>query len=393
MVEESKCDSYQHQYFCFDDVFYRFFGLLSFSNGIKEDIIFDKNISLNDDDDENQIDSSIDSLKENLIVDDEYLNYDNTKNYNNGVNKTYKYIISDDVDNIKSHTSSSHVVADDDNDNDDDDDDDDNGQEVKTCEDKKSDTSEENNVNPYIIRPDGWLKKLWEIIGLILLLWQLYDVVTGRYHHWLVHPIMDAYFIFDILLRFRTGYIDNNKRLITYPDKIRRRYLRGSFFIDLIISLPYGFLSDIWKNRPITKLVEIKNRIQEQPKHNLLLTLIFNKPFRLEVIRTIKDHLFERKYYKAFREVTGIGLTIMPDRQKKPIQWIIRRTARILGFGFRVANTFKVIAYYSIIAKHIQGIAFSARSVIVLWPVLREKIRPILFIKRLKRQLMKTRVE
>jgi len=386
MLEEENKN--QQQYFCVDDVFYRFFGF-KYNNdkkeAVEEDIIFDKDVSLNDND-ENQINSNIDSFKENLIVDDEYLNYDNMQNYNNGINKTYKYIISNDVDNIKNHVGSS----------DDDDDDDDEEEEIKSCEfDVKSDTSDldKHQLNPYIIRPDGWLKKIWEIIGLILLLWQLYDVVTGRYHHWLVHPIMDAYFILDIILRFRTGYIDHNKRLITNPDKIRRRYLRGSFFIDLIISLPYGFLSDIWKNRPITKLVEIKNRIKEQPKNNLLLTLIFNRPFRLEVIRTIKDHLFERKYYKAFREVTGIGLTIMPDRQKKPIQWIIRRTARILGFGFRVANTFKVVAYYSILAKHIQGIAFSARSVIVLWPVLREKFKPILFIKRIKKQLMKTRIE
>jgi len=379
MIEENK-----QQYFCFDDVIYRFFGILNNN----KDITFEKDINLNDNDENEIVSSNIDSIfKENVIVDDEYLNYDNTKNYNNGINKTYKYIISDDLD-IKNHIGSS----DDDDDNDDDDDYDD--EEIKSCEDIKSDTSDSIlDINPYIIRPDGWIKKIWEIIGLILLLWQLYDVLTGRYHHWLVHPIMDAYFILDIILRFRTGYIDNNKRLITNPDKIRRRYLRGSFFIDLIISLPYGFLSDIWKNRPITKLVEIKNRIKEQPKNNLLLTLIFNRPFRLEVIRTIKDHLFERKYYKAFREVTGIGLTIMPDRQKKPIQWIIRRTARILGFGFRVANTFKVVAYYSILAKHIQGIAFSARSVIVLWPVLREKFKPILFIKRIKKQLMKTRIE
>jgi len=338
------------------------------------------------------------SFKESLIIDDDYLNYDNSNNFNNGNNTNYNCFIHEIDDDMIKNNKTDEIGSghdDDDIDTDDDDDDDNNNDNKKTDNETKNDipasndnTSYSNDTyNRYIIRPDGWIRKIWELLGLILLLWQLYDVVTGRYHHWLVHPIMDAYFILDIILRFRTGYIDHTGRVITNPEKIRRRYLRGSFLIDLIISLPYGFLSNIWKNRPITKLVEIKSRFHQKPKQNILLNFIFNRPFRLEVIHTIKDHLFERKYYKAFREATGIGIPVMPDRQKKPIQWIIRRTARILGFGVRIAETFKIVAYYSVIAKHIQGVAFSARSVIVLWPMLREKVRPVLLWKKLKKRL------
>ena len=394
--------SQNHQYFC---VFSNILNIIGFSSP-KQGIYDDINLSDDIDSYYSNIDSS--SFKENLI-DDNYLNYDNSSNYNDGTNTEYNYIIDNiqDIGNVKSdHLKSVYndIDTDDDTDIDTDDEDNDkdtdnnncvNDNDMKCKNEVKSETNDQYYMsdtynNNFIIRPEGVFKKLWEIIGLVLLLWQLYDVVTGRYHHWLVHPIMDAYFILDIVLRFRTGYIDHNGRLITNPDKIRRRYLRGSFLIDLIISLPYGFLSDIWKNRPITKLVEIKSRFQQQPKKNILLNFIFNRPFRLEVIHTIKDHLFERKYYKAFRETTGIGLAVMPDRQKKPIQWIIRRTARILGFGFRVADTFKIVAYYSVIAKHIQGVAFSARSIILTWPMLRENIRPILLWKKLKRRLSRT---
>lgn len=348
------------------------------------------------------------SFKESLIIDDDYLNYDNSNNFNNGNNINYNYLIHnyqeiDDDDDMIKNNKTGHD-DDDDIDTDDDDDDDhdnSNNDNKKTDNETKNDitasndnTSYSNDTNHrYIIRPDGWIRKIWELLGLVLLLWQLYDVVTGRYHHWLVHPIMDAYFILDIILRFRTGYIDHTGRVITNPEKIRRRYLKGSFLIDLIISLPYGFLSNIWKNRPITKLVEIKSRFHQKPKQNILLNFIFNRPFRLEVIHTIKDHLFERKYYKAFREATGIGIPVMPDRQKKPIQWIIRRTARILGFGVRIAETFKIVAYYSVIAKHIQGVAFSARSIIVLWPMLREKVRPVLLWKKLKKRLSDSKLK
>ena len=137
------------------------------------------------------------SFKESLIIDDDYLNYDNSNNFNNGNNINYNYLIHNyqeiDDDMIKNNKTdeigSGHDDDDIDTDDDDDDDDDhdnNNNDTKKTDNETKNDITASNDntsyfndtYHKYIIRPDGWIRKIWELLGLVLLLWQLYDVVT-----------------------------------------------------------------------------------------------------------------------------------------------------------------------------------------------------------------------
>ena len=55
--------------------------------------------------------------------------------------------------------------------------------------------------------------------------------------------VVDALFALDIVLNFFTAYIDHESSLlITHPRLIARRYLRGFFFVDMIATIPFGYI-------------------------------------------------------------------------------------------------------------------------------------------------------
>ena len=63
-------------------------------------------------------------------------------------------------------------------------------------------------------------------------LWLLYD--------WIV----DTVFFVDIVINFRTTYLDHHTMThVTVPSMIASHYLRGWFFIDLVSTLPFRYLA------------------------------------------------------------------------------------------------------------------------------------------------------
>ena len=56
---------------------------------------------------------------------------------------------------------------------------------------------------------------------------------------------VDLIFLIDIMIHFRTTYLDTTLSEEVYdPLKIAKRYLRGSFFLDLVSTLPFAELFD-----------------------------------------------------------------------------------------------------------------------------------------------------
>ena len=53
----------------------------------------------------------------------------------------------------------------------------------------------------------------------------------------------EVVFVVDILINFRTTYIDvESGRLISQPSKVAIHYLKGWFFVDLLAALPFELL-------------------------------------------------------------------------------------------------------------------------------------------------------
>lgn len=53
---------------------------------------------------------------------------------------------------------------------------------------------------------------------------------------------VDVMFIIDILINFRTTFVNNNDEVVSHPGKIAVHYFRGWFLIDLVAAIPFDLL-------------------------------------------------------------------------------------------------------------------------------------------------------
>ena len=65
---------------------------------------------------------------------------------------------------------------------------------------------------------------------------------TGRVITTFLCLAVDVTFIIDILINFRTTYVNSNDEVVSHPGKIAVHYLRGWFLIDLVAAIPFDLL-------------------------------------------------------------------------------------------------------------------------------------------------------
>ena len=56
---------------------------------------------------------------------------------------------------------------------------------------------------------------------------------------------VDVMFIVDILINFRTTYVNANDEVVSNPGRIAIHYFRGWFIIDLVAAIPFDLLLDL----------------------------------------------------------------------------------------------------------------------------------------------------
>lgn len=54
--------------------------------------------------------------------------------------------------------------------------------------------------------------------------------------------IVDIMFMVDIIINFRTTYVNHNDEVVSHPGKIALHYLRGWFIIDVVAAIPFDIL-------------------------------------------------------------------------------------------------------------------------------------------------------
>ncbi|XP_021328182.1 voltage-gated inwardly rectifying potassium channel KCNH6 isoform X2 [Danio rerio] len=57
-----------------------------------------------------------------------------------------------------------------------------------------------------------------------------------------VDVIVDVLFIADIVITFRTTYVNHNDEVVTHPKRIAIHYIKGWFFIDMVAAIPFDLL-------------------------------------------------------------------------------------------------------------------------------------------------------
>ena len=58
----------------------------------------------------------------------------------------------------------------------------------------------------------------------------------------IIDQIVDVMFIIDILINFRTTYVNKNDEVVSHPGKIAVHYFKGWFLIDVVAAIPFDVL-------------------------------------------------------------------------------------------------------------------------------------------------------
>ena len=195
-----------------------------------------------------------------------------------------------------------------------------------------------------MISPRSSLKRLWEYLGLILLIAQL--LFDG------FDTLCDIYFMVDLVVRFRTGYINSKGNLVLNPRHVARRYLKTWFFFDIIVSLPYQIIWRLYNARPVHKLLEIRNH--RRP----LFNFIFNRKFRVNALQAINEHLSERKWLQDL---------LLIDSPRVPLA---RRVVKWIGVYIRGRRYVELVKNWGAVLRALISIIISLRAVSIFSSVL-----------------------
>ena len=124
---------------------------------------------------------------------------------------------------------------------------------------------DENKLPPYIVRHNSNLKRKWDFAIIFMVMWNLYfiplhaaffyenpDSVNAAMR--LLDDIIDVLFIFDVILNFRSTFLDERGNEVIEPQKIRDHYLKTWFAIDAIAAFPFDIVASWFLGDTQTKL-------------------------------------------------------------------------------------------------------------------------------------------
>ncbi|KAF8794726.1 Potassium voltage-gated channel subfamily H like protein [Argiope bruennichi] len=109
----------------------------------------------------------------------------------------------------------------------------------------------------------------------------------------IIDLIVDVMFIIDILINFRTTYVNSNDEVVSHPGKIAVHYLRGWFIIDVVAAIPFDLLlvgknSDetttligLLKTARLLRLVRVARKIDRYSEYGAAVLLLLVATFAL----------------------------------------------------------------------------------------------------------------
>ncbi|XP_046479285.1 voltage-gated inwardly rectifying potassium channel KCNH2 isoform X3 [Neodiprion pinetum] len=105
--------------------------------------------------------------------------------------------------------------------------------------------------------------------------------------------IVDVTFIVDILINFRTTFVNRNDEVVSHPGKIAVHYLKGWFIIDLVAAIPFDLLFfgtntdetttliGLLKAARLLRLVRVARKIDRYSEYGAAVLLLLMASFAL----------------------------------------------------------------------------------------------------------------
>ncbi|XP_022249689.1 potassium voltage-gated channel subfamily H member 7-like isoform X2 [Limulus polyphemus] len=109
----------------------------------------------------------------------------------------------------------------------------------------------------------------------------------------IIDLLVDVMFIIDILINFRTTYINSNEEVVSHPGRIAVHYLRGWFIIDIVAAIPFDLLLfgsetdetttliGLLKTARLLRLVRVARKIDRYSEYGAAVLLLLMATFAL----------------------------------------------------------------------------------------------------------------
>ena len=216
------------------------------------------------------------------------------------------------------------------------------------------------NLRDYTISPHSSLKRGWELLGVALISVNLISYFSNNFLQstFKFLPFADLYMFLDVLLRFKTGYVDpKTGNLIMDQRLIWKNYMGGWFVFDLLLSIPWGSIFRLLHN---TSSLRLFNSIRKDPvgplkliRPKVIWTFIRNRSNRQRVLTQFREALLEKQWFQRI-------FHLEPKKSTLP-----RRTLRLIGGMFRLTRRLKIAALVADIVSRAHHGVETARALLV----------------------------
>lgn len=95
-----------------------------------------------------------------------------------------------------------------------------------------------------------------------------------------VDLVVDVMFIVDILINFRTTYVNHNDEVVSHPGRIAQHYFKGWFLIDIVAAIPFDLLIFRSGSEEVRKKGETVETVVETPQHAFCFTQVLSEKGR-----------------------------------------------------------------------------------------------------------------
>ncbi|XP_064648680.1 potassium voltage-gated channel subfamily H member 6-like isoform X3 [Lineus longissimus] len=109
----------------------------------------------------------------------------------------------------------------------------------------------------------------------------------------IIDLIVDVMFIIDILINFRTTYVNKNDEVVSHPGKIAVHYFKGWFLIDVVAAIPFDMLLfgsetdetatliGLLKTARLLRLVRVARKLDRYSEYGAAVLLLLMATFAL----------------------------------------------------------------------------------------------------------------
>lgn len=98
---------------------------------------------------------------------------------------------------------------------------------------------------------------------------------------------VDVTFVVDILINFRTTFVNTNDEVVSGPWKIAVHYLRGWFIIDLVAAIPFDLLLYGYNTDEVSDITHIYRTLYLFLLFTIIIIILYSSLFWVNIFSLV----------------------------------------------------------------------------------------------------------